>query len=460
MLKDRNLEKPNSNFLKLALVIVLILIQGLIFVNTWVNDYNTVLRFPYVMKGNVFLMIVYMSLSYIFMILFDCNNLSEYRPAYLIFSETLAIISCNIMVYFVIIIPAAALGLMPIMPIVFMTIKDFIVIVIWGILVYNLFKRIFPPKDLLLITSQNSVDDIILKFSKRNDLYNIKDSIVFNNDALENIYAKCNKYDNILIGDITSESRNDIIKHCFNNSRSIFVIPKISDIILKYSDDLLLFDTPIYLSTNFGLSLEVRIFKRIIDIVISLIVLIFFSPIWIIIALIIKLEDGGPIFFFQERVTEDNKLFNIVKFRSMAVSDSNEVMPTVNDDIRVTKIGRFIRKYHIDEIPQLFNVLIGDMSIVGPRPERKEHVELYTKEIDEFKYRYKVKAGLTGLAQIYGKYNTSAIDKLKLDLIYIKKASVIFDLELILRTLKVLVIKDNTEGFDINTQEYIKNNAK
>ena len=460
MLKDRNLEQPNGNILKLALVIVLILIQGLIFVNTWVNDYNTLLRFPYVMKGNVFLMFIYMFLSYIFMILFDCNSLSEYRPAYLIFSETLSIISCNIMVYLVIIIPAAALGFIPIIPIVFMTIKDFIVIVIWGIFVYNLFKKIFPPKNLLLITSKDSIDDIVLKFSKRNDLYNIKDSIIFNNDDLDNIYNKCNLYDNILIGDITSESRNDIIKHCFNNSRSIFVIPKISDIILKYSDDLLLFDTPIYLSTNFGLSLEVKIFKRIIDIIISLFILIVFSPIWLIIALIIKFEDGGPIFFFQERVTEDNRLFNIIKFRSMLVSDNNEVIPTINDDNRVTKIGGFIRKYHIDEIPQLINVLSGDMSIVGPRPERKEHVELYSKEIEEFKYRYKVKAGLTGLAQIYGKYNTSAIDKLKLDLIYIKKARAIFDLELILRTLKVLVIKDNTEGFDIKTQNYIKNNAK
>ena len=144
----------------------------------------------------------------------------------------------------------------------------------------------------------------------------------------------------------------------------------------------------------------------------------------------------------------------------MKVSNSNEVIPTIENDDRITRIGKIIRKYHIDEIPQLINVLVGDMSLVGPRPERKEHVDLYTKEIAEFEYRSKVKAGLTGLAQIYGKYNTSAIDKLKLDLIYIKKCSFIFDLELILRTLKVLIIKENTEGFDVKAQEYIKNNAK
>lgn len=452
-------DNSNSNLLKLALVIVLILIQGLIFVNVWVNSYNVLLRFPYVLKGNVFLMLVYMGLSYIFMIMFDCNNLSEYRPAYLIFTETLSIIACNIIVYLVIIIPAAALGLMPIRPIIYMTLLDFIVIVIWTLIINSLFKKINPPKELLLISTKNNIDEIILKFSKRNDLYIIKESISYYDNNIDDIYDKCNQYNNILIGDITSEARNDIIKHCFNNLRSIYVIPKISDILLKYSDDILLFDTPLYLSTKFGLSLEVRFFKRLIDILVSLLILIVFSPVWLLIALLIKIEDGGPIFFIQERVTIDNKLFNIIKFRSMKVSDNSEVAPTIVDDERVTKIGAFIRKYHLDEIPQLINVLIGDMSLVGPRPERKEHVELYSKEINEFVYRSKVKAGLTGLAQIYGKYNTSAIDKLKLDLIYIKKCRLIFDLELILRTIKVFIIHDNTEGFDLRTQEYIKKNA-
>lgn len=460
MQKEVKSENSYKSLLKLALVIVLILVLGFIFVYTWINSYNVLLRFPYILKGNIFLMVVYMVLSYIFMVLFDCNNLSETRPAYLIFSEFLSIIACNIIVYLVIIIPAAALGLMPIIPIVNMTILDFIVIVIWALCVNSIFKRISPPQKVLLITSKNNVDEIVVKFSKRNDLYSIDDKIAFDDSDLESIYDKCNRYDNILIGDITSEARNDIIKHCFNNSRNIYVIPKISDILLKYSEDILVFDTPLYLSTNFGLSFEVRFFKRLIDIVISLFILIAFFPIWLIVALMIKIEDGGPIFFLQERVTIDNKLFNIIKFRSMKVSDSDEVMPTLEDDDRVTRVGKFIRKYHIDEIPQLLNILVGDMSLVGPRPERKEHVELYTKEISEFEYRSKVKSGLTGLAQIYGKYNTSAIDKLKLDLIYIKKCGFIFDLELILRTLKVLIVKENTEGFDAKTQEYIKNNAK
>ena len=394
------------------------------------------------------------------MILFDCNTLSEHRPATLIFSEILSITACNILVYFVIIIPAAALGLMPIRPIFILTLIDIVVIIIWALCVYNILKNFLPPKELLCISSEKNLDDIIFKFLKREDMFVIKDKIVYNENNLDVIYEKCNTYDDILIGDITSEARNDIIKHCFNNSRNIYVIPKISDILLKYSDDLLFFDTPLFLSSNFGLSLELKIVKRTLDIVFSLFVIICFLPIWIIIALIIKLEDGGPIFFYQERVTINKKLFNIIKFRSMKVSKDDKIIPTGDEDDRITNIGKFIRKFHIDEVPQFINVLVGDMSVVGPRPERKEHVELYTKEIVEFDYRYKVKAGLTGLAQIYGKYNTTAIDKLKLDLVYIKKCSFMFDLELIMRTLKVLVISDNTEGFDKKTQEYIMNNAK
>lgn len=460
MYKDIENKKSNESFLKLALVLVLILIQGFLFFYTWTNFYNQTLRFPYLLKGNIFLMLIYMGLSYIFMILYDCNTLSEYKPMTLIFSESLSIISCNVIVYLVVIIPAAALGFMPIRPMIYLTIIDIIIIIIWVILVCSLFKTIFPPIELLLISSESNCDELIYKFLKRSDRYIIKDKINYSDDKLNEIYGKCNLYNDILIGDVTSEIRNDIIKHCFNNSRSIYVIPKISDILLKYSDDLLILDTPMFLSTNFGLSFEIKIVKRIIDVVLSLLVIVLFLPIWILFAILIKIEDGGPIFFVQERVTINKKLFNILKFRSMKVSNNRDVLPTLEEDDRITKIGKFIRKYHIDEVPQFLNVLIGDMSIVGPRPERKEHVELYSKEVVEFDYRYKVKAGLTGLAQIYGKYNTSAIDKLKLDLIYIKKCSVMFDLELIMRTLRVLIIKDNTEGFDNKTQEYIKNNAK
>lgn len=459
---NSTIKKHNKNIgvLKLALVVVLILILGLVFLYTWTTYYNPMLRFRYVLKGNIFMMLIYMTLLYIFMIVFDCNNLSTHKTGMLILSELLSTIACNIIVYLVVIIPAAAIGLLPFMPIIQQTIIDFIAIVIWALFVSYILNKISPPKNILLISNDSEMDEIISKISKRRDLYKIGDKIVFNRNDINNIYSECDKYEDVLIGDLSSEDRNDIIKHCFNNSINVYVIPKLSDILIKYSDDLFVFDAPIYYSSNFGLSLESSFFKRFIDIFFSLIILFVFLPLWIIIAILIKLEDGGPIFYFQERVTIDFKRFNIIKFRSMKQCNDELVIPTVDNDDRITKIGNFIRKYHIDEVPQFINVLIGDMSVVGPRPERIEHVNLYIKEIPEFAYRFKVKAGITGLAQIYGKYNTSAINKLKLDLVYIKRYSFMFDLELIFRTIKVLFIKDNTEGFELSKQEYITENAK
>lgn len=454
----------NSNeangLIKLALIVVLILILGLLFLNTWVYDYNTLLRFSFVMKGNIFVMFVYMILLYIFMIIFDCNNISTHQTMLLIISEILSVIFCNVIVYLVVIIPAAATGFLPFMPIVILTIKDIVVIFLWSLLTINILRKLCPPKKLLLISNDTDIDDIIHKVSKRKDLYEITEKIVFNRTDINNIYSQCDKFNDVLIGDLTSEDRNDVIKYCFNNSINVFLIPKLSDILIKYSDDIFVFDAPIYYSSNFALSFESKLFKRILDIVLSLVILVVLLPFWILIAILIKIEGGGPVFFTQDRVTANMKVFKILKYRSMKLNDTSVVMPTTNDDDRITKIGKFIRKFHIDEVPQFLNVLKGDMSIVGPRPERMEHVNLFIKEISEFSYRYKVKAGITGLAQIYGKYNTSAINKLKLDLIYIKRYSLMFDFELIFRTLMVLFIKDNTEGFDNKTRDFIMKNAR
>ena len=405
-------------------------------------------------------MIMYMLLSYIFMIVFDCNNLPEHKTSSLILSESLSIVSCNILVYLIAIMPAAATGFLPIEPIIYMTLVDIAIIIIWSIFTAKIFKKLNPPSNLLLISNNETIDELSYKILKREDLFKINEKISVSDNDVDKIYKTIDKYVDILIGDITSEYRNDIIKYSFSNSKNIYVVPKLSDILIKYSDEMFILDTPIYLSTNFGLSLEALIVKRLLDIVFSVVVLIVFLPIWIMIALIIKLEDGGPVFYLQERITLDLKPFKIIKFRSMKVSSSDEVIPTGVEDDRITKIGKFIRKFHIDEVPQFINVLLGDMSVVGPRPERIEHVNLYSKEISEFQYRYKVKAGITGLAQIYGKYNTSAIDKLKLDLIYIKKYSLVFDLELIFRTIKAIFSKENTEGFDKEKIEFIKQNAK
>jgi lipopolysaccharide/colanic/teichoic acid biosynthesis glycosyltransferase len=177
----------------------------------------------------------------------------------------------------------------------------------------------------------------------------------------------------------------------------------------------------------------------------------------LIAAIAVKVEDGGDVFFKQARVTRGGKVFNIVKFRSMVMNAEKDgkPRPAIEGDPRITRVGRFIRKTRIDELPQLFNILAGQMSLVGPRAERVEHVELYTKKIPEFKYRLSVKAGLTGYAQIYGKYNTSAQDKLLLDLLYIEKQSLVVDAKIMFLTIKTVFTSESTEGFTDETSKRI-----
>lgn len=197
------------------------------------------------------------------------------------------------------------------------------------------------------------------------------------------------------------------------------------------------------------MSLESLIVKRLFDIFFSVLFLLLTLPLTAIVALIIKLYDRGPIFFKQKRLTRNCEEFDILKFRSMIVdAEKDGAQFTVPNDDRITPIGKFIRATRIDEIPQFINVLKGEMSIVGPRAERVENYEAYTKELPEFNYRTKVKAGITGYAQIYGRYNTSYEDKLRMDIYYIENFSLLNDIKLILSTVKVLFSAEATEGFE------------
>ena len=191
------------------------------------------------------------------------------------------------------------------------------------------------------------------------------------------------------------------------------------------------------------------IFKRLMDIIVSLIMIIIFSPFMILIALAIKLYDRGPVFYKQDRLTLNGRVFKIMKFRSMRMdSEEHGAQLARKHDDRITPVGRVIRATHLDELPQLFNILKGDMSVVGPRPERPEIAAQYRETFPEFDYRLKMKAGLTGYAQVYGKYNTTPRDKVKLDLTYYEQYSLWLDLKLMLLTLKVLFWPDSTEGVE------------
>ena len=266
----------------------------------------------------------------------------------------------------------------------------------------------------------------------------------------EQIVQEMECHDAVLLNGLSDTGRKQITQLCYTNSIRTYFKPEVMDVFVKGANCINLFDTPLYMNENIGLSYGVLAVKRIFDIVFSVLFLILCSPLLLIVAILIKAEDGGPVFYKQKRCTMNGKIFFIYKFRSMIVDaeKDGQVIPAKDEDNRITKIGKFIRRFHIDEIPQFYNVLKGDMSVVGPRPERIEHVEKYSREIPEFCYRLKVRGGITGYAQVYGKYNTTPEDKLIMDLQYIVNYSFLLDLQIILETVKVLFKKENTEGFN------------
>ena len=321
----------------------------------------------------------------------------------------------------------------------------------------DLYRKLFKPQQLLEIYCDESNETLDF-MNGRPDKYHVAKTVNIS-EGTDKIFNLINQYEAVLINDIPSEQKNIILKECFRIDKRVYFTPKISDIIGKNSDDINLFDTPLYLCRNNGISFFQLAVKRFFDILFSLIALIITSPIFLITTIAIKLEDGGPVFFRQDRVTIGGKEFSILKFRSMIVDAEKDGRPhpAGEADDRITKVGHVIRPTRIDELPQFINILKGDMSIVGPRPERVEHVRKYTNDIPEFSYRLKVKGGLTGVAQVFGKYNTSPLSKLKMDIFYITNYSLLLDLQILFETVKILVQKESTEGFTVEKQEEMHN---
>ena len=253
------------------------------------------------------------------------------------------------------------------------------------------------------------------------------------------------KSDYVVIYDIPLDYRKRIMEYAYKYDKNIYFSPEICDIIEVASEHHMFDDSLMLYSPGFELTLSQRILKRSMDIFSSLIMIMVSSPIWLVCSIMIKADDHGRIFFKQERATKNGKPFMIYKFRTMR--DSDETLPMAQNDDRVTKAGKLIRKTRMDELPQLLNVLKGDMSLVGPRPEQIKYIHGFDQNYEEYEYRLKVKAGLTGYAQIEGKYNTTNKDKLILDLMYIQNYSIWLDIKLLMQTILVFFKKESSEGF-------------
>ena len=312
----------------------------------------------------------------------------------------------------------------------------------------SLYFRVHPVRDCILILSAGGEErKAFAGFEAIRDRYRILET-VDESMGEEELFGRIRPYPVVIAGRLERGFRDRLTERCFADGKRLFCLAEVSDVISHSSQEAFIGDSLLYLCKNRVMTEEQRIVKRAADIVASALGILLTSPVMLVTALLIKAWDGGPVLFRQERYTQSFSTFIMLKFRSMIPdAEKDGARFTVPDDERITPVGRFIRKTRIDELPQLFNILRGDMSLVGPRAERVENVRMYCGLMPEFRYRMKVKAGLTGYAQIYGRYNTSYEDKLRMDLFYIENYSVLRDLQLLFTTLKVLFMEESTEGF-------------
>ena len=430
-----------------AIVIMLTGIFAYVWYSSYAND-KTIIVETFWRRGNYVVIGLYSLMLLLFFKLYGGLNVGHLRVYEVIYSQLLSLLCVNAVTYLQMCLIGRWRFLDHVKPILSMTVVETAVIVLWALISRWAYLTIYPPRKLILIYGDYNPEGLIKKIGTREDKYSIEKVIPYTED-IERIEEQILDYNGVVLTDIPSGIRNKILKFCFEKDIRCYSVPKISDIMIMSAEDIHMFDTSLLLFRNSGLSFEQQFLKRLFDIVCSLIAIVIASPFMLLIAICIKAYDGGPVFFTQDRLTKDNEVFKVYKFRSMRVEkEVGEYRMTRKNDDRVTPVGKVIRNIHFDELPQLFNILKGEMSFVGPRPETPQIAEKYKKMIPEFDFRLKVKAGLTGFAQVYGKYNTTPYDKLKLDLTYIRNYSFWLDIKLMLLTVKILFQKENTEGIE------------
>ena len=326
-------------------------------------------------------------------------------------------------------------------------IMQFILIFTVKIIIIKLIKSNRKQNNILIIASKEESEELAIKLLL--DKVNVDNLKYISNNVNDETYRIIDNSEKIYIGNnINVNDKMNVIKYCSEKQKEVYLIPGLYELAMMNSKVNQIKDILFLKVDKLGLTFEQILVKRIIDVAASLIGLILLSPLLIIVAITVKVYDRGPVFYKQERVTIGNKSFKLYKFRTMIIDAEKKtgpVLATDNDD-RITPVGKFLRAARVDEFPQLINVLKGEMSLVGPRPERPFFVEKHNKEIEEFKYRVYVKAGITGLAQIMSNYSTNAKNKAKYDLLYIRNYSLMLDIIIIFNTVKIMFMKDSSAG--------------
>lgn len=454
-----NNRMPGRILIRLIKVANPVLLALLFFV-VWKVYYYHRTAVPYMWKGEIVIVglffVTYLYLAH----LYHGYWIHVNKRTEIVYSQFLASVISTGLMYFVLILLCKRLP--SFIPLLLMLAAHFIVIWLWAYMADIWYCRTYPRKATVIIWDERQGLDRMIEetgMDKRLDVIGVYSIDEINEDR--DVLLEDAQW--VFMCDLQSHDRNQLIKYCIERDKSAYVIPRVGDALMAGAESTHLMHLPILLVRRRPGALEYLAVKRLLDILISVAAIVLLSPLMLITAFAIKICDGGSVFYRQDRLTKDGKVFSILKFRSMkmgAEKDGVAVLSTGESDSRITPVGKIIRKVRIDELPQLINVLKGDMSIVGPRPERPEIAEEYEKTLPEFSLRLQMKAGVTGYAQVYGKYNTRPYDKLLMDLLYISKASLIEDFRIMIATVKILFMAESTEGVSENDDPISRNSFK
>lgn len=432
--------------LRIAKIINVLLITGA-FSAGWFLHYASCGANANVTAQNIIILLLYMVLFVAFGRIYEGFDVSVKQIFEMAYSQSLAAFISDGFLFVVIWLIE---GRFPrVLPMLLVFAGQFALALVWSIVAHEWYYAVFPPKKTAIIY------DVRVDLQKLIGEYGLekKYEVKFTMraaDCIENLSC-LDDLQTVFISGVHSHDRNIILKYCMARGIEVLVIPRVGDVLMSGARHVHMFHLPMLRVSRNSATLEYLLVKRVMDIVLSAIALVLASPFMLIVAIAVKAYDGGPVIYSHIRLTKDGKEFPIYKFRSMrtdAEKDGVARLSTGEKDDRITPVGKIIRKLRLDELPQLVNILKGDLSIVGPRPERPEIAAQYCEEMPEFALRLQVKAGLTGYAQVYGKYNTTPYDKLQMDLMYIAHPSLLEDFKIIIATLKILFMAESTEGVE------------
>lgn len=433
---------------------------ALLFLIVWFISYRYNLVTPFLYKkGTALLVFIYSVLYVLFSSIYDGHNIGHLRVSEIIYSQFLSILVVNVIAFLQICLIDRRV--VEIMPLIILTGIDLLFIIIWAYWCNKRFQKRNVTQNMIIVYAHSMPQDLVLKMKAYDYKFKVTE-IVSEEIGYQAIVKKIGASKGIAICKVSPILRKKLMKYCFEHSISCYIIPDTADIILRGAEAINLLDTPLFLCNNGEISLVESFLKRCFDIFIAALLLILTSPIILLTAVFIKLEDRGPVFFRQKRLTIGGRTFWVIKFRSMVTDAEKDGVARLakENDARITRVGKIIRRLRIDELPQMLNILKGEMSLVGPRPERPEIFEQYKINMKEFEYRLRVKAGLTGYAQVLGRYNTTPYDKLMYDMMYIEQYTFFLDLKLILMTVKIIFMPESTTGIDDNAVTAEKNAKK